>query len=162
MKIAKLKISNYRLLKSFDLDVEENISLVIGKNNTGKTSLLSVLNKFLNPNTKSNKFSYNDLNTDFKKYLEKIVVSDEVTKEDWSDQMIQMKIYIDYNESDNLANISELILIVDVNPDYYKIARGCIDKKTVFATDILYYSDEDLSNWNVPNYIKEGLEWLAR
>lgn len=49
MKIAKINIFNYRLLKSFSLNLREDITLVIGKNNTGKTSLLSVMNKFLNP-----------------------------------------------------------------------------------------------------------------
>ena len=53
-------------------------------------------------------------------------------------------------------------LITEVTPDYYKIAQECITRKTVFATDILYFSDKELSNWNVPNYIKEGLEWLAK
>lgn len=112
MKIAKINISNYRLLKSFYLDVEENISLVIGKNNTGKTSLLSVMDKFLNPGSRKG-FSYNDLNADFKKQLEKIVISEEIAGEDWTNQMVNMKIYIDYDESDNLENISELILNLD-------------------------------------------------
>jgi hypothetical protein len=63
---------------------------------------------------------------------------------------------------DNFTSLKCREHIADVTPDYYKIAQDCIDKKTVFATDILYYSDENMSNWNVPNYIKEGLEWLAR
>lgn len=64
MKITKIDIQNFRLLKNFSIDLEEELSLVIGKNNTGKTSLLTVLDKFLN-DTKS--FSYNDFNIDFKK-----------------------------------------------------------------------------------------------
>ena len=48
MKINKLKIENFRLLKNFQLDLENELSLVIGKNNCGKTSLLAVLDKFLN------------------------------------------------------------------------------------------------------------------
>jgi len=61
MRITKLNIQNFRLLKNFSIDLEEELSLVIGKNNTGKTSLLTVLDKFLN-DTKS--FSYNDFNID--------------------------------------------------------------------------------------------------
>lgn len=37
------------------------------------------------------KFSYNDLNTDFKKQIETIVISGEIRKEEWVDQMINMK-----------------------------------------------------------------------
>ncbi len=45
-------------------------------------------------------------------------------------------------------------------PDYYKIAEQCIDKKSAFATEILYYDGTDGEYWEVPHYIKEGLEWL--
>ena len=53
-------------------------------------------------------------------------------------------------------------LIKDSKGDYYKIANNCIDKKSAFATDILYFSDDNYSNWIIPDYIKEGLEWLAK
>jgi putative ATP-dependent endonuclease of the OLD family len=112
MKISKIKVNNYRLLKSFKLDVEEKLSLVIGKNNTGKTSLFSVLNKFLNPSNRKG-FLYNDFNTDFKKIVEGSVVNAEIEKEKWQDLMISMLVYIDYEEKDNLENISELILNLD-------------------------------------------------
>jgi hypothetical protein len=46
--------------------------------------------------------------------------------------------------------------------NYYKIANKCIDKKSMFATEILYYSDDNYSEWEIPNYIKEGLLWLAK
>lgn len=44
--------------------------------------------------------------------------------------------------------------------DAYKLAEECIAKKTHFALDILYHSDENFSNWQIPAYIKEGLLWL--
>src|SRR5690554_5217894 len=112
MKISKIKVNNYRLLKSFELDVEEKLSLIIGKNNTGKTSLFSVLNKFLNPSSRKG-FLYNDFNTDFKKVIENSVVNAEIEKEKWQDLMMSMLVYIDYEEKDNLENISELILNLD-------------------------------------------------
>jgi len=42
----------------------------------------------------------------------------------------------------------------------YELAGSCIKKKTHFALDILYHSDENFSNWNIPAYIKNGLLWL--
>ena len=44
----------------------------------------------------------------------------------------------------------------------YSIANKCIESKASFAMDILLYSDEDFKNWNIPSYIKEGLEWLKK
>ncbi len=61
MKVFKIEIENYRLLKEFSMDLENELSLVIGKNNTGKTSILSILNKFLNPSER-NKFFFDDFN----------------------------------------------------------------------------------------------------
>ena len=35
------------------------------------------------------------------------------------------------------------------------------EKKSVFATEILYYDGQtDGETWKTPLYIKEGLEWL--
>jgi hypothetical protein len=44
--------------------------------------------------------------------------------------------------------------------DAYILAEKCITKKTHFALDILYHSNDDFSNWQIPAYIKEGLLWL--
>ena len=44
--------------------------------------------------------------------------------------------------------------------DWYKLA-SYLNKKTEFAVSILFYSEENYSNWEIPLYIKEGLEWLA-
>lgn len=46
MKIKEIKVENFRLLKEFQLELEDDLSLLIGKNNVGKTSLLVVLDKF--------------------------------------------------------------------------------------------------------------------
>jgi len=44
----------------------------------------------------------------------------------------------------------------------YQLAAECIKKKTHFALDILYHSNDDFSNWVIPAYIKEGLLWLKK
>jgi len=42
----------------------------------------------------------------------------------------------------------------------YSLANECIKKKTHFALDILFFSNANLSNWQIPEYIREGLLWL--
>ena len=44
----------------------------------------------------------------------------------------------------------------------FEIANNYIESKASFAMDILLCSDEDFTNWNIPSYIKEGLEWLKK
>ena len=58
MKVKKIHIENYRMLKRIDIDLEENLSLIIGKNNCGKTSFLSILNKFIGSQSSTNNFTY--------------------------------------------------------------------------------------------------------
>ncbi len=118
MKVYKLEVENFRLLKKFSIDLEDELSLVIGKNNTGKTSILTVLDKFLNEKTK---FSYDDLNIDFKNELEDLIKSADIPVA-FSSKGLKLKIYIEYNETDDLSNVSRVLM--DLDPDNNKIVLG--------------------------------------
>lgn len=100
------------------MDLENELSLVIGKNNTGKTSILSVLDKFLN---EKSKFSYDDLNIDFKNELEGLIKSVDVPNE-FPPKGIKLKIYIEYNDTDDLSNVSRVLM--DLDPDNNNIVLG--------------------------------------
>jgi predicted ATP-dependent endonuclease of OLD family len=123
MKISKIKVSNYRLLKSFELDLEDDLSLVIGKNNSGKTSLLSILDKFIGKKSAVPTFVYDDFNIDFQKELEQIyttnkyqeLIAEFESNEDkkWKNMGISLKLFIEYIEEDSLANISKLMMDLD-------------------------------------------------
>jgi predicted ATP-dependent endonuclease of OLD family len=121
MKIKKIKIDNYRLLKKFSIDLEEIMSLVIGKNNTGKTSLLTVINSFLNGSDKS-RFSFDDFNIDFKNELRTLIEEDIPQQEDYKSVGIKLKLFIEYNEEDNLANLSRVMM--DLDPENKFIVLG--------------------------------------
>ena len=123
MKIKKIKIKNYRLLKDFSIDLEDELSLVIGKNNTGKTSLLSVLDKFLNSPDKK-RFTYNDFNIDFKKQLNNVILQELPDEEEYKLEPagIYLRIFIEYTSIDNLSNISSLMM--DLDPDNNWIVLG--------------------------------------
>lgn len=134
MKISKIKVENYRLLKDFSIDLQEELSLVIGKNNTGKTSLLSVLDKFLN---EKERFSYDDFNIEFKNEFEKSVNSSD-EPEDFMPKGIKLQLFIEYNESDDLSNISSLLM--DLDPDKNIIVLGF--EYTITHTDFLILKKE--------------------
>lgn len=118
MKIKKIEVENFRLLKCFSMDLEEDLSLVIGKNNTGKTSILAVLDKFIN---EKSKFSYDDFNIDFKNELEGLIKSPDLSEEFLS-KGIKLKTYIEYNDTDDLSNVSRLLM--DLDPDNNNIVLG--------------------------------------
>lgn len=51
----------------------------------------------------------------------------------------------------------------DISSDYYKFALNKLEKKSAFASSLLYFDNEDGKNdetWLVPHYIEEGLLWL--
>ncbi len=121
MIIKKIKIENYRLLKKFSIDLEEVMSLVIGKNNTGKTSLLTVINGFLNGSERS-RFSFDDFNIDFKNDLRTLIEGDIPQQENYKSVGIKLKLFIEYNEDDNLANLSRVMM--DLDPENKFIVLG--------------------------------------
>lgn len=47
MRLARIHIENFRCLRDFDLSPKHDINLLIGENNTGKTSLLHALDRAL-------------------------------------------------------------------------------------------------------------------
>jgi putative ATP-dependent endonuclease of the OLD family len=120
MKIEKIKVENYRILKSFEIDLEKELSLVIGKNNTGKTSLLSILNKFLISQSK-NQFSYEDFNLDFKQDL-CLLVKNGLPESGFDEIGIKLRLIIGYSDTDNLSNINRVMM--DLDPDNSHLVLG--------------------------------------
>ena len=122
MKVYKIIVENYRLLKRFSVDLEKELSLVIGKNNTGKTSILTVLEKFLGQSDR-NKFTFDDFNIDFKKELKATIEAEgAISEEDYKRLGIRLRLFIDYTETDNLSNISRVMM--DLDPDNHVIVLG--------------------------------------
>ena len=56
MQVSKIRIKNYRLLINAELDVDKKTTLIVGRNNTAKTSCMECISTILNGNS----FSYND------------------------------------------------------------------------------------------------------
>ncbi|WDQ32414.1 ATP-dependent endonuclease [Paenibacillus marchantiae] len=116
MQISKVKIENFRLLKSLELDLEKELSLVIGKNNCGKTSLLSILDKFIGSKANVNTFSLDDFNIDFlRDLINRIEAEEDEEKESSTYLGISLMLFIKYDEGDDLSNISKLMLDLDPN-----------------------------------------------
>lgn len=119
MKIKKIQIQNFRLLKNLELDVEDNLSLIVGKNNVGKTSVLSIMDKFLNWSDKK-RIYYDDLNIDFQKELATII--ENPISDDYSSIGVKLYLYIKVEENDDLTNISTFFM--DLDPDNNYVILG--------------------------------------
>tara|TARA_R110000868_G_scaffold387291_1_gene655856 strand:+ start:485 stop:2533 length:2049 start_codon:yes stop_codon:yes gene_type:complete len=123
MKIKQIQIKNFRLLDDVVLNIEDDITLIVGKNNTGKTSLFEAINIL----TKTNEISFEDFSQrtyrTFKRLLnlfEKAAFASEKRKEFFEKLIqsltpkVQLFIKIEYDiKKDSLINLSEFITDLD-------------------------------------------------
>ncbi len=123
MYISKISIENFRLLKNFSIDLEEELSLIIGKNNSGKTSLLYLLDKIFNCRDKGGCIRIDDFNLDYKKSLVDMLVKDEVIDEkEYQEDGIRLRVYIKYNDDDDLSNVG--LIMMDLDENNYFVVLG--------------------------------------
>lgn len=111
MVIRQIQVTNFRLLKDLKIDLQPNLSLVVGKNNVGKTSLLIVLDKFLNSGKEwAKKIQYNDFNLDFQNEVEKMLEESLLDEKSFETKSISLRLIIEFFDSDSLDNIGNKIL----------------------------------------------------
>ncbi len=110
MKLESAEIRNYRMLKCLDVDFEDILSLIIGKNNSGKTSFLSILRKFLSD--AKPEFSYEDFSIETQRDILSLENST-LKADEYVPTAISLKLHISYSDSDNIGNASALLLDLD-------------------------------------------------
>lgn len=112
MKLRKVKIENFRLLKDFELKFKDDLSLIIGKNNCGKTSILVILNKILN----SSKIMWEDINLVKQQELYKNIKKFTKSNNELTEvlESIKLQLFIEYNDKDSYTNIQRFMM--DLNP----------------------------------------------
>lgn len=122
MKIKRIIVKNFRLLKDFSIDLEDELSLIVGKNNVGKTSLLLVLDKFLNKSTDdSNKIKYNDFNLDLQNEIEQILDENQKDPADYSPKSVSLRIIAEYQNDDSLDNINKTLTNLTVDNNFFAL-----------------------------------------
>ena len=109
MKLSKIKIKNYRLLIDAELEVDSQTTLIVGRNNTAKTSCFECICNVLN----GNPFSFNDyplqkrenLYTKIALFMEK-----KLTLEQLYEQLepISIELLVDYTLDDPDENLGAL------------------------------------------------------
>lgn len=67
MILKEIVVENFRLLKDFKLKLKDELFLIIGKNNCGKTLVLVILDKMLN----SSEITWEDVSLERQKELYK-------------------------------------------------------------------------------------------
>lgn len=117
MRLSKIAIKNYRLLVDAELEVDENTTLIVGRNNTAKTSCIDCIDSIL----KGTPFSYDDypigkrsaLISSIEKYMSKEISFVNLLE---TLDYISIDFLVDYlldDQNDNLGALSPFIIDVD-------------------------------------------------
>lgn len=126
MRIKNISLKNYRLLDNISVNLEDDITLIVGKNNTGKTSFLEAIKTFT---SMEGKLSFEDFSQTsyavfkecYGKYVESIQVGIADDKKEELELFIQntvpkveLSIEFEYVEgTDLLIELSEFITDLD-------------------------------------------------
>lgn len=51
MRVSNIKVHNFRLLRNVDIDLDSRTTVLVGRNNSGKTTLAEAFARFLQPST---------------------------------------------------------------------------------------------------------------
>lgn len=147
-------IQNFRLIKASCLELDEKnqgkLSLLIGRNNSGKTSFIVLFDKFLNTITPD--FNYDDFSLSLRNEILKF--NEETDEHELS---IKLMIEIQYNEKDSLENISDFILDLDPNIKTVKILFECSINKRKFIDSLATIADR--KEEYIKKYLKEFLDY---
>ena len=127
MRIKNIQVRNFRMLAKASMNLEDDITLIVGRNNSGKTSLLEII-KMLTSNDDSLTFEdfsqssypqFRELYDEFEKTLKKDISEEdkEAIEIDIQERFpkIQLQIEFIYNKAkDSLVELSEFITDLDV------------------------------------------------
>lgn len=119
MQLSKIRIQNYRLLINAELDIHKETTLIVGRNNTAKTSCIDCISTVLN----GKNFSYDDYPLGKRKELHGLIakfMAKEISFSELCEKipMISIEFIVDYSADepeDNLGALSPFIIDVDLD-----------------------------------------------
>ena len=140
MRLTEVHIKNYRLLLDSKLTVDESVTLIVGRNNTGKTSSIDFLYQALNNET----ILFDDYPLSLRQKLCDTIVkflNDEISFEVLLSQIQfpSIRFTIDYSleqDEDSLGALSPFI--IDVDPS---TTTAIIDARYSFINDKTYLTN---------------------
>ncbi|HEY0222727.1 MAG TPA: AAA family ATPase [Lactovum miscens] len=154
MILQKVHVENFRILKDFKLDFRDNLSLIVGKNNCGKTSILTIMDMMLNNDNPH--FLWNDFNLEWQKnFFEKLSNAD--ISENFTPDGIKMQVFVQYSDNDNYENIQNFMM--DLDP-----------LNNIIVLEFFYYCKEDnfeklkedLEKENVENSFEKFTKYMEK
>lgn len=119
MHLSKIKIRNYRLLNDAELDVDSRTTLIVGRNNTAKTSCINCVGTVL----KGRSFGFDDYPLEKRRILYELLskfMERQITYEEFCKELpiIAVEFWVDYSAEgieESLGALSPFIIDVDMD-----------------------------------------------
>lgn len=115
MKITKIWIKNFRLLEDIELCLEDGTTLIVGRNNSGKTSLTEFFRRILDE--KSPRFKLEDFSLGTH---DKFWAAYELHRDDESEAnvrqslpLISTTLTIEYGREEKLGSLADFVIDLD-------------------------------------------------
>ena len=163
MYLKKLKISNFRKFRIDNntiefvqhpnnalnkdkekINIAKTTTLIVGKNNSGKTTIIQALNKIIN----ENKLKYNDFNLIYIKKLVSLAIKN---PKELKNPFIEFTVTIGLDEksTDLISNLIPFMTLEDINKSEIDIIiRYEVEDKEIFINNFneifKKYTDENL------------------
>jgi putative ATP-dependent endonuclease of OLD family len=129
MKATHAHVQNFRLLEDADIAFDDEATMVVGRNNSGKTSVVEIFRKLVKADASA--FTFDDLSLRahavfdsaleaYRGYLVAVEADDSAAKDTLSEEFrnlpnIELTLTIEYNDEDDLSALAPFIL--DLDPD---------------------------------------------
>lgn len=125
MQLRKVQIKNFRLLQDIELNFEERTTLVVGRNNSGKTSLAELFRRLFEDNSPS--FRMEDFSLSIHdRFWDAFLLYQQKREENEIREMLPViETWLTIGYEDNAATLGALSnFIVDLNPDCFETRIG--------------------------------------
>ncbi|OUS06214.1 ATP-dependent endonuclease [Rhodobacterales bacterium 52_120_T64] len=118
MKLSRVKIMNFRLLQNVELALENQTTVVVGRNNSGKTSLSEIIRRFASD--KNPAFKIQDFSIDcYDDFCAALKAKNEGKQEDEIRQFlpkIELRMYFQYDPNiPQLGPLGEFVVDLDMD-----------------------------------------------
>lgn len=165
MRIESARIRGYRLLDDISISFQGNNkeTIIVGPNNSGKTSFVEIFYKFLSVD-RGNSFTLDDISSSQRKKLKTVaekIEQDIDGREQYKEEFlkslpeISLQIMFSYDDGDSSLPLADLIRNLDMDNNYaYLVCRVFVDKQEKIFKEYIDY----ISSRKSINSINESLE----
>jgi len=139
--------------KNTDINIAPNTTIIIGKNNSGKTTVIEALNKLINDST----FKATDFNFSYLKELLELYKDDYLDSEDIKLPFFKfvVTVGIDNSEDDLLTNIIPFMSLDDTTKSEVDIVvRWEIKDRELFIKDLKSFNKKDFKNQRFDRFLE--------